>query len=781
MVFSMTAGLRPFLIALGFTAASVLFVLLGHVPSIEQYFDTSRIDKLAIGAMLLLGLAGGILLVGRQLKDAAVRAIHSDSNSEKLTVGLVLAGVALFLVGIIGKTAVAVKDATGMLGAVVLLLCVALVAYVVYLFATNNPVLKGHRLENTFDTISQQWLIGTVLNFLVMSVLLIALANPKGDLQDNFIQKVKFISSHGLYALWIGYGIILALAFINSLLRKREGGTSNVPADLSIRPSSNRLALMGLLVLITLALPLIPIHENYCNDQLVFELGSAEQNDHDYGWQFGNYELRGADAITEELEADEEPLPNPCYPPEMGPGAVFYGGTDPGRFVPTYMIYSADVRPDVFLITQNALADNTFMSVTRDLYGDQIWIPTPDDSANAFKIYVDEVNSGKRPQNAELKIENGRVQVVGALGVMEINGILCKMIFEHNKPWHDFFVEESYVIDWMYDYMTPHGLIMKINKEPISSIPEQNIHDDMDFWDWYTRRLTRDARWRRDLPAQKSFSKLRTAIAGLYFARNRFREAELAYGEARVLYSVSPEANFRMIQDIFLRQGRYEEALTYIDRFCQLDPNNDRGPAFRGIVEGLLRSRDRLSKLLIQYQGKTPSVNDAIIMAQCYRDIGDYQNGARMLEQVMNAQGISASQAFDIAIGLTELGRPDLASQIIDRIKGMAYVTESADRLLRAARIYASSHQYVKMLPLMESYLKMKPSDWQAWLDVASIRIALNDKRGAAEALGQAIRTRDPKCFDAIESNPQLVQLANEMMRAMDQQQAPATPPLLKY
>ena len=40
------------------------------------------------------------------------------------------------------------------------------------------------------------------------------------------------------------------------------------------------------------------------------------------------------------------------------------------------MIYSAKVRPDIYLITQNALADNTYMNVMRDLYGEQIWIPT---------------------------------------------------------------------------------------------------------------------------------------------------------------------------------------------------------------------------------------------------------------------------------------------------------------------------------------------------------------------------------------------------------------------
>jgi hypothetical protein len=33
----------------------------------------------------------------------------------------------------------------------------------------------------------------------------------------------------------------------------------------------------------------------------------------------------------------------------------------------------------------------------RDLYGDQLWIRAGD-SAKAFQIYVDEVQSGKRPK-----------------------------------------------------------------------------------------------------------------------------------------------------------------------------------------------------------------------------------------------------------------------------------------------------------------------------------------------------------------------------------------------
>ena len=49
-----------------------------------------------------------------------------------------------------------------------------------------------------------QWMIPAVACFLLMSVLLIGLANVKGDVQDGFIQKVKFISSHAMIAPWIG-------------------------------------------------------------------------------------------------------------------------------------------------------------------------------------------------------------------------------------------------------------------------------------------------------------------------------------------------------------------------------------------------------------------------------------------------------------------------------------------------------------------------------------------------------------------------------------------------
>ena len=41
--------------------------------------------------------------------------------------------------------------------------------------------------------------------------------------------------------------------------------------------------------------------------------------------------------------------------------------------------------------------------------------------------------------------------------------MLPKQIFEQNKDQYQFFVEESYVLPWMYPYLKPHGLIMRLD------------------------------------------------------------------------------------------------------------------------------------------------------------------------------------------------------------------------------------------------------------------------------------------------------------------------------
>ena len=87
--------------------------------------------------------------------------------------------------------------------------------------------------------------------------------------------------------------------------------------------------------------------------------------------------------------------------------------------------------------------------------------------------------------------------------------------------------------------------------------------------------------------ARKSFSKLRSAIGGLYARRGRPGEAENAFQQARILYPLSPEANFRLVQEVLMPQGRFADAREIMADFGRQDPGNDRVPDFVGHLKRL--------------------------------------------------------------------------------------------------------------------------------------------------------------------------------------------------
>ncbi len=589
-----------------------------------------------------------------------------------------------------------------------------LIPFAIVPFAAGHWIVKKENRKAFW-----QWMVPAFVCFLLMSVLLVGLANVKGDLQDGFIQKVKFISSHAMLALWIGYGLVFAAAFGLSLFVKRD-------ELLAARAKTLAFAVAAVMIVVSFAYPLV---DNYCGNyrlgvnEVAFKLGGSEQNGHTFGWQFGAYQLDGAKAIKEQIVADEEPLPDPDWPPSMDPFSIFFGGTDPGRFVPTYMIYSADFRPDVYLITQNALADGTYMSVERDLYGDEIWIPSNDDSAEAFNVYVDEVQRGVRPANGDLKIENGRVQVTGALGVMEINGILTKMMWDHDRLRHAFYVEESYVIPWMYPYLSPHGLIMKLNADMAPYDPKTAVKD-RDFWDWYTRRLLSDPMFRRDFAGQKSFSKLRAAIAGLYAKQGRHSDAAQAYREACLLYPASPEASFRYAQEILVPTRRWDTVLELMDYTDYLDPNNRRTANLRGYV-GSLRS------LLAQIDA---------------------------LEPKRRAGTLTPVERVTLANSLFQIGRVGEAAQIVRPIADSA---ANPSELQVLAQIFLAAHLDADAEKVLQKFLKAAPNaSADMWIELAKIQHRTGRRTASQQSFIAGYRLDQKRIFERLQKDQELYELA---------------------
>lgn len=71
---------------------------------------------------------------------------------------------------------------------------------------------------------------------------------------------------------------------------------------------------------------------------------------------------------------------------------------------------------------------------------------------------------------------------------MGINALIAEQIFDSN-PNRDFYIEESFPLDWMYPHLSPNGPIMRIHRQPLPELTVAMVRKDRDFW----RKLT--ARW----------------------------------------------------------------------------------------------------------------------------------------------------------------------------------------------------------------------------------------------------------------------------------------------
>ncbi|MGD9782131.1 MAG: DUF2723 domain-containing protein [Kiritimatiellia bacterium] len=705
--------------ALGLVLASSALIVL---ETATGWTGFEKIYRLLIGPVLLLAGGGFFLLLALFLKKQ-IADLRDYPLGTKIMIWGFLAVVAL------GALWVDVMSLKALFAGTLSKAGKAIYAGVVFgppLAIALGWALSGSRLRLDSDLgVSQQrWLITSVVGFFSVSVIFLIFQNPQLDIQNLFIGRVQFIQSHALYSLWLGYGILLSVAWLERML----GRGVLVPAMLA-----------GLL------LPGILLWQNGYDEEQLRIVGGAEQHGHHYGWQFGNWSLEGVKGIREDFEywyPDEEEFATQWgaytnaipadYPPAMTEGAIFYGGTDPGRFVPTYMIYSADVRPDVYLITQNALADNTFMNITRDLYGDTIYIPSLEDSNEAFRKYVDDVNAGRIQAGADIKIENGKVSVQGVGGVMTINGILAELIFKENKAKHDFYVEESYVIGWMYPYLTPHGIILKLNKDPLPGLDPELVANDHAFWGWYVKWLLDQPEFRRDICARKSFSKLRSAIAGVYDYRRMYGEAEYAFKQSIDLYPLSPEATFRLAQ-MYMNMQRFGDADQLVRAFAEADPKNESAKGFLAQIEGTQRMVSRRKEIeKEQQETQILSPDEALELVSIYRASGmhnAYQNLAQRL-----------------------LSDPAMPPPYMLSLAGMFAQDQRVDAL-----IYA-----------LEQYVKRETGNLDVWLDLSAAYAFVRRDADAVNAARQAIGIGGDQAREAILRDPRFQPLAtNRDFRAL--------------
>jgi tetratricopeptide (TPR) repeat protein len=718
------------------------------------------------------------------------------------------------------------------------------------------------------------WIIGLASIYFCVGVLLTIIMNTPPD-RSGDENRAFFTASHAVVAILIGYGLALMAAYMATHYQNFRrwgllgGGIGAVLAFYCLVSAAGKLYFgpageiqlfelphwvaqafakdqYGLPIfanLILLAVPIIftiallvyrqrgPVLIFLC---LLTALPvwsglthwyKSEQRNHWFGYWFGH------DMFTPPFD---------IYP-EMARDTILFGGTDPGRFCPTYMIFCESFTPhrcqpyldqkfdrrDVYLITQNALADGTYLDYLRAQYfrsqqidppffsrlfrfvaamvtgnsadvvmdvnnpdcgkgntgnallegvanlidsaidkpltklgakiearrraegvypPNEIYIPSPEDSQECFKEYTDDVY--RRQQLNQLKPgedvhvdPGGRVQVSGQVAVMMINGLLCKVIFDHN-PTNEFYVEESFPLDWMYPYETPSGIIMKINRNQVMSYSPDIYKKDHEFWSKYSDRLVGnwitydttvkeiadfaqkvylgnnyagfkgDRKFVRDDDAQKAFSKLRSSIAGMYAWRLAqstppeyhpksvadmkllVQETDFAFKQSFAFCPYSPEAVFRYVNFLLLF-NRLDDAEIVAETCLKLDPFNDQ---VKGLVNQLKdfkkqsASRSELQQMQAEAIAHPANFKNILALGSFYAQTQETNRAYELFHQV--------SPAID---------------------QELTNANSQADNLAAMAQICAALGDVPRLESTLQKIIVLQPAQLEARYDLAAL------------------------------------------------------------
>ena len=333
-----------------------------------------------------------------------------------------------------------------------------------------------------------------------------------------------------------------------------------------------------------LFLPILTFRANYAE---------CNQRDHWFGWQYGHDILKD--------------LPN---------GSVMVGGSDPGRFVPTYMIFGESSQParfkrdpnfdrrDLFILTQNALGEPHYMKYLRDQYTDarkpvrtsfERWLGRGTQYPKESLILPTEEESKVAIQSAMLPDPQTGRPIEGNLGILPFSALL-HWIWEKNRDWHEFYIEESFPITWTYDYAIPCGLVYKLNSTKLDAIPADAVRQDFSFWHNYKNRLLSDPQFADDLDARRSFCRLRFTIGNIYRHWKMNREAELAYKEALELFP----GDGGVVHALMLTQwdrGEFQECLRACKNALREDPSNPGLHIVQQLAEKMSAIQERIEIL----------------------------------------------------------------------------------------------------------------------------------------------------------------------------------------
>jgi tetratricopeptide (TPR) repeat protein len=282
----------------------------------------------------------------------------------------------------------------------------------------------------------------------------------------------------------------------------------------------------------------------------------------------------------------------------LRPDMVYLGGTDPGRFIPTLLNETSDASPHAIL-TQNAFADGAYLDYVRFLYGDQMAMPTPDESQRAFQDYI--ADATQRLQHdeqfpdepkqlrpgEEVQMIDGRIQVSGEVAVMGINELMLQTLMQKN-PDASFALEESFPLKSTYADATTLGPIMELgHQDAQAALTPERASQSLDYWRTTTQELLDDPDTPEGSTPRNAYAKLLVSQANLFLDRNYSDQAEGALRLATELNPANPEAVYNYA-GLLAKENRFAEASQLVQTALTLAPANQ---GFQTLLQTLNKSK----------------------------------------------------------------------------------------------------------------------------------------------------------------------------------------------
>jgi thioredoxin-like negative regulator of GroEL len=410
----------------------------------------------------------------------------------------------------------------------------------------------------------------------------------------------------------------------------------------------------------------------------------------------------------------------------------------------------------------------------------EIYIPTPQDSQRCYSEYLSDaarrLELKQLDPGEDVRYVGDKVQISGQVSVMNINGLLTKIIFDHT-PKNEFFVEESFPLKWMYRHLTPFGIIMKINRQPLQELTEDIVRKDHEFWTQYSERLIGnwitydtsvkdiaafvervylrrdfrgfkgDRKFVRDDQAQKAFSKLRSSIAGVYAWRindpgnqnpvvqqRMIKEADFALRQAFAFCPYSPEAVFRYV-NLLLSLQRIDDALLIVTTCQNLDPYSSQ-------VADVVKNLHEIKKRQAEVNPKQ------LTLAQ--------------MEQTVLDNPANFQAAFNLAAAYLQVQQNNRALQVLDRVLNHPQAEANAFRaLLQAYASVGNLDGLRRTVAKLEAQASANPTDFSAAIGLAEGYRFLQSTDAAIRTLDNVVKHPQVDATALLQAAQQYAALTN--------------------